>query len=110
MCNTSDRKFISSDEAVIGKTQHKKPCSDCPWRRDALRGWLGSATPMEWVQIAHGESYVECHTLLTKQCAGLAVYRANVCKSPRDPSIMRLDSDKEKVFSGPQEFLTHHTR
>jgi len=42
-----------------------RPCNDCPWRRKSCAGWLGPFG--------------------IKQCAGAAVYRANVCKSPRDP-------------------------
>ncbi len=37
------KKFISSEDAVQAKCQHTTPCSDCPWRRDSLNGWLGGA-------------------------------------------------------------------
>jgi hypothetical protein len=62
----------------------------------------------EWVLAAHGECEVECHTLTGVQCAGIAIYRANVCKTPRDPKILRLPTDREKVFANPTEFRTHH--
>jgi len=101
-------QLISSDQAVVGKVQHKKPCSDCPWKRDSLAGWLGTSSPEEWISIAHSETMVECLTLLTKQCAGLAIYRRNMCKSPRNPAILVLDSDREIVFSHPTEFMNHH--
>lgn len=103
------RQFVSSEDAVVGKVQHKKPCSDCPWARTAIPGWLGSSTPDEWLSHAHGEARVECHTLLTQQCAGIAIYRRNMCKSPRDPGALVLDADREKVFSNPMEFIAHHT-
>lgn len=102
-------KFISSDEAVKAKCQHNTPCSDCPWRRDSLNGWLGSETPEQWVRIAHSDNVVECHTLLGAQCAGIAVYRRNVAKLPYPPNI-RLEADRENVFSNPSEFIEHHKK
>ena len=104
------RRLISADEAVQAKAQHTKPCSDCPWARTALNGWLGGVSAQEWIQRAHGEAKIPCHTLRGAQCAGLAIYRANVCKSPRDPSILRLPADREKVFATPMEFTEYHER
>jgi len=44
-----------------------------------------------------------------QQCAGLAVYRRNICKSPRPGSgALVLDSDKLNVFANPMEFMDHH--
>jgi hypothetical protein len=103
------RQLIASDEAVQAKCQHTVACSDCPWRRDALPGWLGSNSAEEWVQIAHGDAIVECHTLLGAQCAGIATYRTNVCKSARPPN-MKLPKDTELVFAWPPQFLEHHNK
>src|SRR6478609_9415624 len=102
------RKLISSDEAKPSDRQHTRPCSDCPWRRDSLPGWLGSRTADAWLKSAHGEDMTYCHTVLGPQCAGLAIYRANVCKIPRDPEALRLPKDCETVFASPNEFLDHH--
>jgi hypothetical protein len=104
------RYLISSDEAVETKGQCRKPCSDCPWSRQALPGWLGSNTREEWIAIAHGEFRVDCHTRKNNECAGLAIYRANVCKSVRDPSVLVLPADRDAVFARPQEFLDHHEK
>lgn len=101
-------KLITAEEARPAKGQHRSPCSDCPWRRDALNGWLGSIPKEEWIQDAHGEVKIECHTLIGAQCAGVSIYRANVCKSPRDPDILVLPADRERVFATPKEFLEHH--
>jgi hypothetical protein len=103
------RKLISSREAVEAKCQHKTPCSDCPWARDSLKGWLGTMTPEEWLAAAHSETSIECHTLLGAQCAGSAIYRANVCKTPRYPEILQLPKDPDKVFTSPMQFHEHHT-
>lgn len=101
------RQLISSDEAVQAKCQHKTSCSDCPWDRKALNGWLGGNTIDEWIQMAHGETKVECHTLIGAQCAGIAIYRTNVCKMVRGDNL-KLPSDREKVFATPMEFRDHH--
>ena len=103
------RRLVTADEARPATTQHTTPCGDCPWRVDALPGWLGSNTPEEWLQAAHGEARVECHTLLGAQCAGAATYRANVCKIPRDADQLRLPADRTGVFPTPMAFRAYHT-
>jgi hypothetical protein len=107
------KKLLTTDDAVATKKQHKSPCSDCPWARKSIKGWLGNMSAEEWLALAHGEGIADCHG--TKQsdgsaweCAGLAIYRANVCKSVRDPAVMRLPPDRVKVFSWGTEFLAHH--
>lgn len=102
------RQLISSDEAVQADRQHTEPCSDCPWTRDALNGWLGGATIDDWLRTAHADARVPCHVVDNQQCAGLAIYRTNVGKSPRDASALRLPADRGKVFATPMEFRAHH--
>lgn len=104
------RKLVSHDEAEQADGQHTEPCSDCPWSRDALHGWLGDRTVDDWLQAVHGESQIYCHTLLGAQCAGSAIYRANVCKLPRDEGCLRLKADRAAVFASPAEFKTYHQR
>ena len=102
------RKLISSREAIPATKQHCKPCSDCPWARDALPGWLGSMSPEEWVAAAHGEAIAECHAHTGVQCAGMAIYRANVAKLPRSREALKLPADRELVFASAKEFKEHH--
>lgn len=103
------KQLISSDEAKESSCQHKSPCSDCPWSRKSLKGWLGSLNTEEWLQIAHNDVVVNCHVISNQQCAGLAIYRKNICKSPRPGSgVLLLDSDKLNVFANPMEFMDHH--
>lgn len=102
------RRLIASDEAVPVYHQPTRPCSDCPWARAALPGWLGGASTDEWLQAAHGEARIACHALVGPQCAGAAIYRANVCKSVRDPSLLKLPTDRQAVFATPLEFAKHH--
>ena len=101
------RQLITSDEARTTPKQHKKPCSDCPFSRGSLAGWIPT-TPVEWAMQAHNEDRIECHALLPHQCAGAAIYRSNVCKDPRDKTLLVLPADKKLVFASIKEFLEHH--
>lgn len=56
-----------------------------------------------------------CHLATQHQCRGCAIYRANVCKLPRDPYIIKGERDTEKVFGRRvedgqmvEEFIEHH--
>lgn len=101
----------TSDDATRSDEQHRKPCGDCPFRRKAVAGWLGSMTAEEWLRAVHGEALIDCHTVVGSpqpQCAGSAIYRANVGKLPRDPRIVRLRPDAKTVFATPKEFSEHH--
>lgn len=101
---------MTSEEAKPSKKQHTKPCSDCPWTRTSLNGWLGSASVGWWIDIAHSETLVDCHTVSNQQCAGITIYRANVCKLTRDPEILRLPADRKTVFASRVEFVDHHSK
>lgn len=101
------RKLISSDEAVKGTCQHTKPCSDCPFSRESLPGWLGGGDVDDWVRAAHSDMVLPCHVIDNMQCAGAAIYRRNVAKLPMPPNLI-LEKDKETVFASPMEFKAHH--
>jgi|SRR5208337_2170703 len=103
-------KLISSEQATPAGKQITKPCSDCPWSRESLNGWLGGNTVHEWTIFAHGETRIDCHVHPDVQCAGAAIYRSNVCKDPRDKSLLVLPADRERVFSNAGEFHAHHTK
>jgi hypothetical protein len=46
-----------------------------------------------------------------RQCAGSAIFRANICKSPRNPEVARADeADRVTVFGWDNEFIDHHER
>lgn len=97
------------------RTQPTAPCSDCPWSRGSLSGLPGDIAPEEWLHIARGESSAECHVLKSQEgqpwaCAGLAIFRANICKRPRDRGVLRLSADRNAVFSRNSEFLEHYSK
>jgi hypothetical protein len=104
----SGRKLIAHDPDRKAGEQIKKSCSDCPWRRDALNGWLGGNTAQEWLIFAHSETQVPCHVYSDVQCAGIAIYRANVSKRPVNRALLVLPPDEVTVFASPREFLEHH--
>ena len=108
------RKLISADEASVGARQPTEPCSDCPFARDALAGWLGTMSADDWVRAAHGESVIDCHAIVAEggtafQCAGAAIYRANVGKRcwPQTGAL-ELPRNTATVFASPAEFRAHH--
>ena len=103
-----NKKLISSEEATPANGQHEHACSDCPFSRESLRGWLGGLSVDDWLGVAHSDAPSDCHVLEGAQCAGVAIYRANVGKLPRDPSILRLPRDIDNVFASPMEFREHH--
>jgi hypothetical protein len=114
MANKNGQLMLGS-EAIVTEKQHNAPCSDCPWARKSIPGWLGSDTAEDWIKLAHGEGSADCHGTMQVDgspwsCAGLAIYRANVCKSVRDPEALRLPPNRASVFSWSSEFLDHHKR
>lgn len=100
----------------------KSPCNECPWRRKAAPGYLGPMDPDEWLEAAHSDVAIACHKSIKeaqagvgdwdhpviRQCRGAAIFRANVCKSPRDPEVVTGPVDRESVFSNNREFKEHH--
>lgn len=103
------RRFVSGDEAQPMPTQHRKPCADCPFARTALKGWLGSTTTEEWVAAVAGEARIDCHCTTNQQCAGAAIFRANLIKVCKVPDRLSLPPDKGLVFETVAEFQNHHT-
>jgi hypothetical protein len=102
------KNLVTKDEGVESHCQHTTPCSDCPWRRDSLNGWLGGHSAQEFVGIAKSDFPYPCHTVTNQQCAGMAIFRRNIIKMPRPPALI-LEKDKETVFANQDEFLAHHT-
>lgn len=105
----SGGQLKTAGQARPRKEQHRSPCTDCPFARKSLRAWLGRMSPEEWMQAVHGEALVDCHTVSNQQCAGSAIYRANVCKSPRRSDALRLPANPSTVFGSRAEFMAHHS-
>jgi hypothetical protein len=102
------RKGLTTrDQAKRSNVQHTEPCHDCPMRRKSLPGWLGGATAEEYRRVCHSDIIVKCHTTIGPQCAGVAIYRANVAKRVDPPGLV-LPADRSNVFATPMEFVEHH--
>lgn len=100
-------------------------CNDCPFRRTALRGWLGDNNPEDFVTAALSDPSVPCHQTVewnapdwreaadrAPRCRGALVLRANTHKRPRDAEAKALqdtiEPDREQVFSHAGEFVEYH--
>lgn len=95
------------------------PCAECPWVRDSAPGHLGPHTAGEWCDQAHGEAAIFCHLTIRhghhevtdpelRQCRGAAIFRANVLKTPRNPTAAVGPADRVRVFGWDDEFTAHH--
>ena len=95
----------------------KKPCSECPFRKESTKGWLGGFSVPETLQAAGSEYSFECHltrsTVLTKECAGRLLFASKTCKSFRNKDLEAAREVLEKSNSLEDilgfEFSQHHT-
>ena len=117
-----DQRDVQRVEGEVAmQTNQTKPCRECPFRRASAPGYVGSTTPEQFMDTVMQDYSMPCHLTvdyenenweddldLSEQCAGAAIFFANICKLSRDKTRMRLSRDTELVFSSPQEFLAHH--
>lgn len=94
-----------------------KACKECPWRRDSEPGHLGPYDAATWILAVHGDAPIACHETIKsndqpwpelKQCRGSAIYRANVCKTPRNRAVVVGPVDTATVFDRDEDFIAHH--
>lgn len=85
----------------------KKPCADCPFRRDSLKGWLGQERMTE---ILGYDSFV-CHKKHDKQCAGHMLIKGEQNEFVRLANQLRIPlvlSGKELIFETEEDCINHH--
>lgn len=92
---------------------HKHPCSECPWRKNSPKGWLGGNTVEDYAAPVQQGIPVPCHLNAHKgYCAGAAITMKNSCTVPRDPAVA-AEMDKversDAVFMFVGHFREHHT-
>jgi hypothetical protein len=104
------KQLITFADATACAVQITKPCTDCPWTRTALPGWLGAMSPEEWLSAVCSEAVIDCHVFKGPECAGAAIFRANIGKRLRVGSRFRLPADVETVFATALEFMGHHEK
>lgn len=111
----------------------KKPCTECPFKKKSLPGWLGEASgdperflaPMEYhitpchLKVKWDEA--EERNLIVdgkdNPCIGALHFLANSCKLPRGARIpgpykdlMKLSIKNEDVFKWEFDFKKHHAQ
>lgn len=113
------------------EVKFKQPCNDCPYRRIAAPGWLGSGDADHFIDgaLADTAQYdLPCHEtidyednlwLLTQYpdaalCAGALIFYRNVDPTrlprsrERSDAVLQVEPNHEVVFSTPEEFRHHH--
>lgn len=94
-------------QLALGFPQPTRPCAVCPVRRDSLP-FRDDDAAADLVAELHSDALVFCASERGNQCAGAAIYRANVCKLPRDRQALRLPVDRDKVFDSSSLLICHH--
>ncbi len=103
------------------KDDIKTPCKECPFRKTAIRGWLGGLTAQETKDAIMAEQDFSCH--LTRKfkkneksrCKGSVLFLINHCKQPRMnlPLIDAVNKTKKEQHSRGDylgfDFVAYHT-
>jgi len=91
----------------------KSPCKNCPFRKDTLKGWLGSDRMTE---ILESDSFV-CHKTTKselkyrKQCAGFMILKDTESAAVRYAELLEIDlglKGKELIFENKKDCINHH--
>lgn len=85
----------------------KKPCKDCPFRKDTLKGWLGEKRIKE---ILLQDSFV-CHKENKLQCAGHMILNKDINSFVQVAKYLKYDlvlSGHELIFNTQKELIKHH--
>lgn len=105
-----------------------KMCAECPFRANALRGWLGPWTVQDFEDFIHKEGVFICHVDLKQKldqgmtneevmeegehCVGMLRYMNSVCKLSRDKDKAaaqhRVAEIKDKPLISPFQFRAYH--
>lgn len=86
----------------------KKPCKNCPFRKDTLKGWLGSDR-ME--SILNQGSFV-CHKNNDLQCAGHMIIKKEENDFFRQARQFGIDlglKGQDLIFEHEEDCINHHS-
>lgn len=86
----------------------KKPCRDCPFRKDCLKGWLGKERMEE---ILNHDSFV-CHKKNDLQCAGHILINEDdnlFYRLAKKLNIKLELSGSQLVFENKKDCIDHHS-
>lgn len=90
----------------------KKPCAQCPWKRNSLQGYTGGVDPYWFVDALARNDVHNCHKSVDKVCNGAAIALNNSCTSYRgelDAEKIRALGKSKEVFHFGYEFHAYHT-
>lgn len=97
----------------------KHPCSECPFSKTVKPGTLGGSPVDTYVGQIEGPFHLACHmapgytqenggSLDTPQCAGAAIFRANLGLSDKMPDPLLKLPPGDESFASHAEFVAHH--
>lgn len=104
------------------RTNLRKPCGECPFRKEHPPGWLGPWESAGHVIVAAEFHTFPCHRTIKSDrktddtedmevCAGSARFMANKLVLPRDADMAQsraLVGKGDDVFASSQEMIDHH--
>ncbi len=85
----------------------KRPCGNCPFKKDTLRGWLGAERMKE---ILTSTTFV-CHKDHAKQCAGHMLIKGDgnaFVALANQLSICTGIGGRDLVFDTEEDCINHH--
>jgi hypothetical protein len=97
-----------------------KPCKECPYSKTVTPGALGGSDPEVYVGQGHGPFWLPCHKTCdfsdpnwkqdysAQQCAGAAIYRANIERANIMPGSLHKLDKSDLAFGSPEELYAHH--
>lgn len=86
----------------------KQPCTNCPFRKDSLKGWLGRDRMTE---ILDSNSFV-CHKNNNLQCAGHMLINGDNNDFVQIASRLKVETGltgRILVFDSREECISHHS-
>ena len=101
----------------------KEPCPACPFVKTVEPGALGGSSIAVYIGQSMGPFMLPCHKHCnfndpywklkiedTPQCAGAAMFRANIGVADLMPAALHSLPKSDKVFGSAAEFFAHHGR
>lgn len=88
----------------------KKPCSNCPFKKDTTKGWLGRDRAQE---ISDATSFV-CHKNHELQCGGFLAFKqktdgnADWLHVSKALGIKLEIKGTDHVFDSQEQMINHH--
>ena len=111
------------------QTNLKKPCKECPFRRESMPGWLGPWGAQDIINHLQFDGVFPCHKTIKhdkmtdddpslEHCAGATIHLNNKIQRHRHPVVAKHQKElsgiaqeiKDSVFQWSNEFVDYHER